>query len=298
MAQRLDRDPARRARHARARPRSRIVQRDGATSPATTGSGNASCNVGMQSSWQTSQSTRREVQHVARLQRRRRRDAHRQQDLLRVAVVRERSDGDLLGMRPDDRAGGRPVGQRPAYRRRETRVAGVRPVDVPAVLEGEADAGVERLARAHRVGVGDQRHRHAALDGPARGGARPGRQDGAEKKDHEAHGSPNGAPRGARCCAHGGEASRQSATPRPAGPRMTLHTTTGRWRLGATLACTTMLVWGTLPLALKIVLRVLDCPPSSGSRMSVSALLIGGLLAWRRRSAAAAHADAPRWCCC
>ena len=82
--------------------------------------------------------------------------------------------------------------------------------------------------------------------------------------------------------AHGGEACDNPPHPGPPTP-MTLHTTTGRWRLGATLACTTMLVWGMLPLALKIVLRVLDSPTIIWFRMSVSALLIGGLLAWRRR---------------
>jgi drug/metabolite transporter (DMT)-like permease len=64
---------------------------------------------------------------------------------------------------------------------------------------------------------------------------------------------------------------------------MTLHTTTGRWRLGAALAATTMLVWGTLPLALKIVLGVLDATTIIWFRMGVSTLLIGGLLASRRR---------------
>ena len=64
---------------------------------------------------------------------------------------------------------------------------------------------------------------------------------------------------------------------------MILHTTTGRWRLGAALACTTMLVWGMLPLALKIVLGVLDATTIIWFRMGVSALLIGGLLAWRGR---------------
>lgn len=64
---------------------------------------------------------------------------------------------------------------------------------------------------------------------------------------------------------------------------MTLHTTTGRWRLGAALACTTMLVWGMLPLALKIVLGELDATTIIWFRMGVSTLLIGGLLAWRGR---------------
>lgn len=64
---------------------------------------------------------------------------------------------------------------------------------------------------------------------------------------------------------------------------MTLHTTTGRWRLGLTLAATTMLVWGVLPLALKIVLGVLDSSTIIWFRMGVSALTIGALLAWRGR---------------
>lgn len=64
---------------------------------------------------------------------------------------------------------------------------------------------------------------------------------------------------------------------------MSLHTTTGRARLGATLATTTMLVWGVLPLALKIVLGVLDASTIIWFRMGFSALTIGGVLAWRRR---------------
>lgn len=64
---------------------------------------------------------------------------------------------------------------------------------------------------------------------------------------------------------------------------MTLHTTTGRTRLGATLAATTMLVWGVLPLALKVVLRSLDASTIIWFRMGVSALTIGALLAWRGR---------------
>jgi len=64
---------------------------------------------------------------------------------------------------------------------------------------------------------------------------------------------------------------------------MKLHTTTGRSRLGATLATTTVVVWGILPLALKLVLRVLDASTIIWFRMGVSALTIGALLAWRGR---------------
>jgi hypothetical protein len=55
---------------------------------------------------------------------------------------------------------------------------------------------------------------------------------------------------------------------------MTLRTTTGRVRLGATLAATTMLVWGVL--ALKVKLRSLDSPTIIWFRMGVSAWTIGG----------------------
>jgi len=64
---------------------------------------------------------------------------------------------------------------------------------------------------------------------------------------------------------------------------MPLHTTTGRTRLGASLATTTMVVWGILPLALKLVLRSLDASTIIWFRMGVSAVTIGALLAWRRR---------------
>jgi len=64
---------------------------------------------------------------------------------------------------------------------------------------------------------------------------------------------------------------------------MNLHQTTGRVRLGATLAATTMLVWGILPLALKVVLRALDSVTIIWFRMGVAALVIGSVLAARRR---------------
>ena len=64
---------------------------------------------------------------------------------------------------------------------------------------------------------------------------------------------------------------------------MTLHQTTGRARLGALLASTTMLFWGVLPLALKIVLRSLDSLTIIWFRMGIAALVIGSTLAWRRR---------------
>jgi drug/metabolite transporter (DMT)-like permease len=64
---------------------------------------------------------------------------------------------------------------------------------------------------------------------------------------------------------------------------MNLHQTTGRTRLGALLASTTMLFWGVLPLALKIVLRSLDSVTIIWFRMGFAALVVGSTLAWRRR---------------
>jgi drug/metabolite transporter (DMT)-like permease len=71
----------------------------------------------------------------------------------------------------------------------------------------------------------------------------------------------------------------------PATPpaRMTLHQATGRARLGALLASTTVVFWGVLPLALKIVLRSLDSVTIIWFRMGFAALAVGSTLAWRRR---------------
>lgn len=64
---------------------------------------------------------------------------------------------------------------------------------------------------------------------------------------------------------------------------VTLHQTTGRSRLGFALALTTMLCWGVLPMALKIVLRSLDALTIIWFRMGFAAILLGAVLASRRR---------------
>ena len=56
---------------------------------------------------------------------------------------------------------------------------------------------------------------------------------------------------------------------------MNLHRSTGRWRLGLALALLTSLLWGLLPIGLKILLNVMDPYTVTWSRF----LIAGGLLA-------------------
>jgi len=51
--------------------------------------------------------------------------------------------------------------------------------------------------------------------------------------------------------------------------------------LGFILACTTMLLWGALPIALHQLLTVLDPFTLTWFRFSLSALLLGAGLAWQ-----------------
>ena len=62
---------------------------------------------------------------------------------------------------------------------------------------------------------------------------------------------------------------------------MALHQPTGRSRLGFALAATTMLLWGVLPLALKLALRSLDAATITWFRFGVASLALGAWLAWR-----------------
>jgi drug/metabolite transporter (DMT)-like permease len=73
------------------------------------------------------------------------------------------------------------------------------------------------------------------------------------------------------------------APPEPRARALTPHRTTGRARRGALLASTTMVFWGVLPLALKIVLRSLDPVTIVWFRMGFAALVLGSALAWRGR---------------
>jgi len=55
---------------------------------------------------------------------------------------------------------------------------------------------------------------------------------------------------------------------------MALHTTTGRWRLGFALSLTTALLWGVLPIALKLLLDDLDAYTTTWFRFVFAALLL------------------------
>ena len=62
-----------------------------------------------------------------------------------------------------------------------------------------------------------------------------------------------------------------------------MHATTGRWKLGLALALVTAVCWGLLPIALRIVLDGMDAWTITWYRFAVSAVALGGFLAWRRR---------------
>jgi drug/metabolite transporter (DMT)-like permease len=57
---------------------------------------------------------------------------------------------------------------------------------------------------------------------------------------------------------------------------------TGRWRLGLALALTTAVLWGLMPVALKIVLQGMDGYTISWYRFAASALVVGLMLAATR----------------
>src|SRR5262245_54224644 len=61
------------------------------------------------------------------------------------------------------------------------------------------------------------------------------------------------------------------------------HRLSGRHWLGFILALATMLLWSVLPLALKLTLASMDAYTITWYRFLASALLLGGVLAYRRR---------------
>ncbi|UNK48346.1 DMT family transporter [Lysobacter sp. S4-A87] len=62
---------------------------------------------------------------------------------------------------------------------------------------------------------------------------------------------------------------------------MSLHRASGQWRLGLLLTLVTALCWATLPIALKLVLEVLDPITLTWFRFLVAALVTGAWLGWR-----------------
>lgn len=63
---------------------------------------------------------------------------------------------------------------------------------------------------------------------------------------------------------------------------MERHTTTGRWRLGLGLAVFTALLWGVLPLVLKLLLDAMDLYTITWYRFLVASVLLGIFEIWRR----------------
>lgn len=64
---------------------------------------------------------------------------------------------------------------------------------------------------------------------------------------------------------------------------MERHQASGRRGLGFALACTTMFLWGSLPIALKVVLAQMDAATITFYRFLGSSLAVGGYLAMRGR---------------
>lgn len=74
-----------------------------------------------------------------------------------------------------------------------------------------------------------------------------------------------------------------------------MHKTTGRWKLGFALALTTAIVWGLLPIALKIALQGMDPYTITWYRFAVSALVLGAILAATRRLPAFSRLASVHW---
>lgn len=60
-----------------------------------------------------------------------------------------------------------------------------------------------------------------------------------------------------------------------------MKTDTGRWQLGFTMSLTTAVLWGFLPIALKVALTGMDVYTITWWRFAVSMLSLGAFLAWR-----------------
>lgn len=60
-----------------------------------------------------------------------------------------------------------------------------------------------------------------------------------------------------------------------------MNTDTGRWQLGFTMSLTTAVLWGFLPIALKVALTGMDVYTITWWRFAVSMLGLGVFLAWR-----------------
>jgi drug/metabolite transporter (DMT)-like permease len=77
--------------------------------------------------------------------------------------------------------------------------------------------------------------------------------------------------------------------------RVTLHQTSGRWRLGLALAIATALFWATLPVALKVSLEVVDPWTLTWFRFLFATLALGAFMAWRGQFRQFAGLPARTW---
>jgi len=60
-----------------------------------------------------------------------------------------------------------------------------------------------------------------------------------------------------------------------------MNTDSGRWQLGFTMSLTTAVLWGFLPIALKVALTGMDVYTITWWRFAISMLGLGAFLAWR-----------------
>ncbi len=74
-----------------------------------------------------------------------------------------------------------------------------------------------------------------------------------------------------------------------------MHRTSGRWKLGLTLALITAVVWGVLPIALKLTLSGMDAYTITWYRFAVSALVLGVILVATHRLPAVSSLTGRDW---
>ncbi|MCT7972916.1 DMT family transporter [Laspinema olomoucense] len=72
-------------------------------------------------------------------------------------------------------------------------------------------------------------------------------------------------------------------TPLPTKQPMKLHESSGRWRLGLGLSLVTVILWGVLPIALKITVQALDIYTVTWFRFSLSFGILFGILGLRQQ---------------
>lgn len=68
-----------------------------------------------------------------------------------------------------------------------------------------------------------------------------------------------------------------------------LHTASGRWKLGLVLSLLTVLVWSTLPIALRVVLDSMDAMTVAWYRLFAASAIMTAFLLWRRSIPAVAR---------